>query len=134
MNEKERIAALLEQKRHVLFAYLFGSRVKAYATESSDWDVAVFLDPSAKLGGWPLFELEAEISREIRGNVQITALNEPLPPLLGIEILREGEALVIKDEGKHLEVTSHLLGQYLDWTYYQKRHMLASGMIEGRKD
>ncbi len=127
MVERERIRALLEEKPNVRFAYLFGSRAKGNATETSDWDLAVYLDTSEKTDGWPLFELEAELSREIGANVQVTDLNQVLTPLLGFEIVCDGEELVDKDEGKRIEVTSRLLRQYLDWTYFQDRHMKAAG-------
>lgn len=79
MTEKEKLAAALARKPSVLFAYLFGSRVKGYAVEHSDWDVAVYFGSRENMDAWPVFELEAELSREIGANVQIIALDEPLP-------------------------------------------------------
>jgi uncharacterized protein len=122
MNRKERISALLKEKPNVRFAYLFGSRVKGYETATSDWDLAVYLDRPDEKNSWPVFELEAQLSREIGENVQVTNLNQALTPLLGFEIARDGEELVDKDENKRIEVTSRMLRQYLDWRYFQDRH------------
>jgi uncharacterized protein len=127
MNEKERIVACLERKPQVLFAYLFGSRVKGYAKDGSDWDVAVCLDsPDKTDDGWPIFDLEAELSREAGTNVQVTDLNQALTPLLGFGIVSDGEELINKDEAKHLEIVSRLLRQYFDWTFFQDRHLTAA--------
>ncbi len=84
MTDKEKLAAVLSRKPSVLFAYLFGSRVKGYAVDRSDWDVAVYFDNTKKAGAWPVFELEAELSREIGGEVQVIALDEPIPPSLAM--------------------------------------------------
>lgn len=130
MTEKQKIIALLNHKPHVLFAYLFGSRVKGYSSETSDWDLAIFLDVPEKRRGWSLFELEAELSREIGANIQITDLNQALTPLLGYEIICDGELLIDKDEAVRLEVVSRVLAKYLDWAYYHERHMESAGLSE----
>jgi len=63
---------------------------------------AIFLDVPEKRRGWSLFELEAELSREIGANIQITDLNQAHTPLLGYEIICDGELLIDKDEAVRL--------------------------------
>ena len=87
-KEKKAIIEILSKKSDILFAYLFGSKVKGYANERSDWDIAVYLNASKKKNDhWPEFELEAEISRIVGGMVQVTVLNGPLSPVFGFEIM-----------------------------------------------
>jgi len=71
---------ILVAKPLIDFAYLFGSQAKNAADERSDWDIAVHFNKNPlKLPRWTVFYLEAEISREIGGEVQITALNSVCP-------------------------------------------------------
>jgi uncharacterized protein len=122
MSNKEKLRALLSDKPNVHFAYLFGSRVKGYARATSDWDLAVYLDPPENPDTWPVFELEAELSREIGETVQVTDLNQELTPQYCFEIVRDGEELLSKDEDKRIEITSRMLRKYLDWMHFQNRH------------
>ena len=77
MNQKiEKIKEILRANSSVKFAYLFGSRAKGIADKKSDWDIAIYFrkDPQ-KLSKWTVFSLEAELSKEIGNEVQITVLN-----------------------------------------------------------
>ena len=124
MTGKENLIEVLKSKPFVTFAYLFGSRIKGYSNERSDWDIAIYFSkPPQKIKGWPLFEIEAELSRAIGSTVQVIALNSPVSPLLGFEILKEGEILVDRDEGIRIDIVNRILRQYYDWQYFLKRHM-----------
>lgn len=123
MTARKKLIEILEQKRNIVFAYLFGSQVKGYADHRSDWDIAIyFSEPLEKKSNWQVFELEAELSRAIGSNVQIIPLNTSLPPLLGFEIIEEGQVLTDKHEDSRLEITAGLLRKYHDWHYFQNRH------------
>lgn len=90
---------ILNNQSSVVFAYLFGSRVKEYADDKSDWDIAVyFSEPMENIGLWPAFELEAKLLRAIGSMVQINTLNSYLSPLFGFEIVRDGILLTDKNE------------------------------------
>jgi predicted nucleotidyltransferase len=42
---------ILRRRSSVVFAYLFGSKMKGYANTRSDWDIAVYFSkPEEKLG------------------------------------------------------------------------------------
>lgn len=47
-------------------------------------------------------------------------------PLLGYEIVGRGEELINRDEEKSLQVAGSILARYLDWQYYEQRHMRAA--------
>ncbi len=55
----QRLKEILSQQSSITFAYFFGSRVRGYANEKSDWDVAVyFAERLENIGTWPVFELD----------------------------------------------------------------------------
>lgn len=121
---------MLDNQSSVVFAYLFGSRVKGYANEKSDWDIAVyFLEPTENLGMWPAFELEAKLSRAIASTVQITMLNSPLLPVFGFKIVSEGILLTDKNEYLRIDFESKVLRCYYDWQYFLKRQILSEKLI-----
>ena len=124
MTKRQKLIVFLESKQFIVFSILFGSQVKGYADKRSDWDIAVYFSewPLKKVD-WPIFELEAELSRVLGANVQIMALNTIPPPVLGFQIINEGQVLTDKQEDKRLEVTAAILRQYHYWQYYQNRHM-----------
>lgn len=74
-----------------------------------------FSESPEKKSNWQVFELEAELSRDIGSNVQIIPLNTSLSPLLGFEIIEEGQVLTDQHEDARLEITAALLGKYHDW-------------------
>ncbi len=122
----QRLKGILNNQSSVIFAYLFGSRVKGYASEKSDWDIAVyFSEPIENIGLWSSFELEAELSRAIGSTVQITMLNTPLSPVFGYKIVSEGILLTDKRKDLRMDFENRVLRYYYDWQYYLKRQMLA---------
>ena len=117
---------ILQQQPHVLFAYLFGSRTKGFANESSDWDIAVyFKEPSKQRGQWPAFELEAQLARVVGATVQVILLNTPLPPVFGFQIVKDGILLLERDQNLRIDFELRILGQYHDWQYFLNRQMEA---------
>lgn len=117
----------LDTKSFIVFAYLFGSRVKSHCNKGSDWDLAVyFSEPPENFGVWTSFELEAELSRAIESTVQVIVLNNGLPsPVFGFQIIDEGMVLIERDENSRLEFENRILRQYYDWQYFLKRQIEA---------
>jgi uncharacterized protein len=123
-KEKKAIIEVLNKKSHIIFAYLFGSKVKGYANENSDWDMAVyFREPIKQSGRWPEFELEAELSRAAGATVQVIVLNSPLPPVFGFEIIKDGFLLIDRDPNLRIDFENRMLRRYYDWQYFLKRQM-----------
>lgn len=124
MTARQKLVDILEYKGNIVFAYLFGSQARGYADHRSDWDIAVYFSESPeKKSEWQVFELEAELTRAVGAVVQIISLNTSLTPLLGFEIIEEGQILTDKQEDIRLEKTAALLRQYHDWQYFQNRHL-----------
>ncbi|MEW6410214.1 MAG: nucleotidyltransferase domain-containing protein [Nitrospirota bacterium] len=124
INKKEKITNILKRNPVVEFAYLFGSRVKGISDERSDWDIAIYFkkDP-IKLPQWAIFYLEAEISKEIGNEVQITALNNLDLPVFLFQIISDGLLLIDKYPEKRILFETGVLRRYHDWQYFLKRQM-----------
>ena len=125
-KEIKLLTKALSKRSHITFAYLFGSKVKGYANETSDWDIAIyFKEPLRKNNHWPAFELEAELSRAIGDTVQITVLNNPLPPVFAFQILKDGIVLLDRDPNLRMDFENRTMRHYYDWQYFLKRQMEA---------
>lgn len=130
-NKIQCLKEILNNQSSVVFAYLFGSRVKGYANEKRDWDIAVyFSEPTENLGLWPAFELEAKLSRAIASTVQITTLNSHVSPVFGFKIVSEGILLTDKNEDMRMDFENGVLRCYYDWQYFLKRQILAEKSIK----
>ena len=117
---------ILKKRSYIIFAYLFGSKVKGYANEMSDWDIAIyFKEPLRNNNHWPAFELEAELSRAIGGTVQVTVLNNPLSPVFAFQILKDGIVLLDRDPNLRMDFENRTMRHYYDWQYFLKRQMEA---------
>jgi predicted nucleotidyltransferase len=125
-KEIKLLIEMLNKRSHIIFAYLFGSRVKGYANEMSDWDIAIYLKtPLKESNRWPAFELEAEVSRIIGGTIQVIVLNNPLSPVFAFEILKDGIVLLDRDPNLRMDFENRMLRYYYDWQYFLKRQMEA---------
>ncbi|MDO9287597.1 MAG: nucleotidyltransferase domain-containing protein [Thermodesulfovibrionales bacterium] len=125
MNQKlEKIKEILRANSNVEFAYLFGSRAKGISGERSDWDIAIYFrkDPR-KLSKWTVFSLEAELSKEIGNEVQITVLNNLDSPVFLFQIINDGLLLVDSKPEKRILFEAQTLTKYHDWQYFLKRQM-----------
>lgn len=125
-KEKKAITEILSKRSDILFAYLFGSKVKGYANQRSDWDIAIYFNKSIKQNGrWPEFELEAEMSRTVGAIVQVTVLNAPLSPVFGFEIIKDGVLLLDRVPNLRIDFENRTLRHYHDWQYFLNRQMEA---------
>lgn len=125
-KEKKAITEILSKRADILFAYLFGSNVKGYANEASDWDIAVyFKQPLKQNGRWPEFELEADLSNAIGAQAQVIILDRPLPPVFGFEIVKHGTVLIDRNPNLRIDFENRILRHYHDWQYFLNRQMQA---------
>lgn len=126
----QRLKDILSNQSSIIFAYLFGSRVKGYVNENSDWDIAVyFSEPLENIGLWPAFELEAKLSRAVGATVQVVVLNNLLSPEFFFQIVSGGVKLVDKNMDIRVDFENRALRYYYDWQYFQKRQILAEKSI-----
>ena len=85
----------------VVSAYLFGSRARGRAHRESDVDVAILLDPAARLDDAERFEVRLALTGALIGrlhcnDVDLVLLNEA-PPLLARRIVTDGRRVHCAD-------------------------------------
>ena len=110
------LQALLQGRAEILEAYLFGSRARGDARESSDIDVAVYLD-EAKLDeqgfGYDA-ELGEALSVACNASADVVILNRA-PPLLYHRVLRDGVRLLARDLRATTTREGRALSRYCDY-------------------
>ena len=115
----------------VLFATLFGSRASGAPRADSDWDLAVFLDPS--LDGLSRSAKRAQLiaALEPEYRVDLVVLNDA-PPLVAHRALL-GERLFVRDRSAYVRFFVHTLALAFDESHWNeihanaRRHRLAEG-------
>lgn len=123
-NKAEKIKKILKPNQVVEFAYLFGSRAKGSVGERSDWDIAIYFKKDPRdLPSWLVFYLEAEISKEVGGEVQIVTLNNLDSPVFLFQIINNGVLLVDSNPENRILFEARVLSKYHDWQYFLKRQM-----------
>jgi len=124
-NAQLSITDVLRKDKTIEFAYLFGSRSTGEAAEGSDWDIAVFYRNDRKGSRWRRFYLEAELSRMLGAEVQITVLNDLNSTLFPFEIISKGILLLDGNPERRLTLEARWLAAYHDWQYFQNRLVTA---------
>ena len=120
-NALRAIKTILRKDRNVEFAYLFGSRATGTAGPESDWDIAVFYSDSRNTSRWRRFYLEAELSRVLCAEVQVTVLNGLSSPLFLFEIIDKGTLLLDRKTGSRVVFEARQITSYHDWRHFQDR-------------
>jgi predicted nucleotidyltransferase len=114
---REAITRVLESRREILEAYLFGSGARGRHGPLSDVDVAVYLDLA--MGGSHPFGYAANLSTGLmreRGAdaVDVVVLNQP-PPLLYHRVLRDGVRLLSRSLRETTTREGYALPRYCDF-------------------
>jgi predicted nucleotidyltransferase len=107
----------------VLFATLFGSRACGSPRADSDWDLAVFLDPS--LDGRSRTATRAQLiaALEPEYRVDLVVLNDA-PPLVAHRALC-GERLFVRDQPAYVRFFVHTLALAFDESHWNEIHAQA---------
>ena len=104
-------------REEVLEAYLFGSVARGNASDHSDVDVAVYVDPQALHR--PGFGIAAELSADAcaalrRNDVDLVILNGA-PPVLYHSVLRDGVRFLARDLRATARREGQALSRYCDY-------------------
>jgi predicted nucleotidyltransferase len=118
-----RVMKFLSKQERVELAYLFGSVAGGNAGKLSDIDLAVFLDES--LSKKERFNLQLKLISELTGilrtdRIDLVIMNDA-PLTLNYEIIKANHPLLIRDEGRKIDLEHSILSCYLDRRYYDKR-------------
>jgi len=117
---------LLEGKRRVVFAYLFGGMASGRVTPLSDIDIAVYVSTESNLDSYKL-ELFYELTGALgTAELDLIILNSA-PLSLSGRILQTKKVLVDKDPHRRFEYESITLRKYFDFRikeseYFRRRY------------
>jgi predicted nucleotidyltransferase len=112
-----RIVEVLEPRREILEAYLFGSRARGASHPHSDVDIAVFIDEGSAEPG--LFGYQSELTATLMSalgtnSVDVVILNDA-PPLLYHRVLRDGQRLLSRNLQATTAREGRALSRYCDF-------------------
>jgi predicted nucleotidyltransferase len=109
--DADAVAGALGSAPEVLVGYVFGSVASGTAGPASDLDVAVLtgdpISPHRRL------ELLADLQASVRRRVDLVLLQEA-PPALGFRVLRDGVAVLVRDEAARVRHHAETLDRYFD--------------------
>lgn len=122
-NPKLKLKQQLERFDEVLFAFLFGSRVRGRPRPNSDWDVGVYL--ADRLSGKERFEFHLRLATEFEemGKVDLVILNDA-PPLLAQRAL-QGERIIIRDPQAYVQFFVRTAAAAEDERFWRELHRKA---------
>jgi uncharacterized protein len=123
VRETERIRQALMNAERIVFAYLFGSRVKGTARSSSDFDIAVYLEEGSDFGEEKLDTIGRLTEALHSDDVDVVILNTAPLALVG-RILQNRKVVVDRKPFFRHSFESLNIRQFLDFS--QKEHAILS--------
>jgi len=117
---KDILSQVMSKSQNILFAYLFGSHITGITTESSDMDVAVYLDKKhADIDDY--LSLHSALSRALRTDkVDLVILNNANNLILLDSIVRHGILVIDKDKDRREEFELRVLHSTIDFREQRK--------------
>jgi len=107
----EKIRRVLEGRKFVVFAYLFGSRVRGGYTLKGDVDVAIYTEGGVS---WrDLADTLNALEDELKCRVDLVHLNTA-PPSLAYEVISTGVLVLDRRPDERVEYEVRVLKEYLD--------------------
>jgi uncharacterized protein len=127
--KKDRVEILkkifYEQDDFFLFAYLFGSRAQETYSESSDFDIAVYLNRNVEKYFFDIkTDLYLQLSRALKQNdIDIVMMNQCKNIVLLNEIITHGQVLYDKNESTRIDYEQKILHSAIDFKSQRKMAM-----------
>jgi len=121
------LAGLMQKRKDVALAYIFGSQVvfSKVKSPSRDIDIAVFFNPSPSLRD--LLRFRSDLTRLLKTDrVDLVSLSEA-PPLLKYEIISGGQIIYCRDPRFQSRFEMKAISHFLDTQYLrrvQNRYLL----------
>jgi len=119
---KKNIEKVLKDHKEIVAVYVYGSIISGIYRKDSDLDIGILLDDA--FPEEPLYPARLAREIKIRGNidrpVDVQILNHCSLRFLH-QVLRNGELILSRDEGKRVEFESTALCRYIDFKpFYQE--------------
>jgi len=115
------ISSLLEKKKDIIFAYIYGSFVRS--DKFSDIDIGIFVRKKRSLE--PLnyeFKFEKEIQSFIHLPVDVRIINHA-PLSFVYNVIKEGILITDKDASIRADFEGIIFKKYLDFAFFRKQYL-----------
>ena len=117
---KDILLQVMSKSEDVLFAYIFGSHIAGMITESSDMDVAVYLDKK-HTDIDDFLSLHSALSRALKTDkIDLVLLNNANNLILLDSIVRHGILVIDKDKDRREEFELRVLHSAIDFREQRK--------------
>ncbi|MSR13722.1 MAG: nucleotidyltransferase domain-containing protein [Gammaproteobacteria bacterium] len=121
------LTTTLAQDPRIAYALMFGSRARGEASNTSDLDVAIGLEPGIRLSAQELGELIADLERD-SGQVIDLVLLDDSPPALAYRIFADGHLLAKRNHDAFVARKVRAILEYLDFASFEAR--CAQGVLK----
>lgn len=100
----------------VQFAYVFGSAASKKTVNSSDIDIAVFLNETNKTKRFDIrLKLISELEKNIDKKIDLVILNDIESLFFKYVIISEGKKIFEIDQANRVEEETKIIGEYFDF-------------------
>ena len=114
----EQLRALLMRDPRIAFALLFGSTARGTTTPFSDVDVAIGLQPGARLDVQDIGEITVALEQTIGSTIDLVLLDEA-PAALVYRVFRDGRLLFETNRAARVASQSRAVLEYLDFKPFE---------------
>ena len=123
MKLKEVIKQVLEERKEILVAYLYGSTVKGYKEKGSDLDVGLLLRQDFKAEALYPFRIAGEIKEKcgVNEEVDVRILNG-MPYRFLHQVIRDGEIILSANERERIRFETSVLKNYIDFKHFYEQY------------
>jgi predicted nucleotidyltransferase len=125
----DRLQAALQADGRIAYALLFGSAARGTVHAQSDLDVAVGVDPQARLSVRDIGDLTSRLETAAGRAVHLVVLDEA-PPGLAYRVFRDGVRLTVRDEDALKARLARAILEYLDFQPIEE--MFTRGVLRAR--
>jgi len=114
-----------ERQHHFMFVYLFGSIARNDHTESSDLDIAVYVEENIKQDYFDIkSELYLNLSRVLKINrIDIVVMNQCRNLILLNNIITHGQLIYEKNQSARIDYEQKISHNAIDFKHQRKRVM-----------
>ncbi|MCA1793550.1 MAG: nucleotidyltransferase domain-containing protein [Desulfobacteraceae bacterium] len=114
-----------KQKQPFLFVYLFGSLARKDHSESSDLDIAVYVEKNIKQDYFDIkSELYLQLSRALKTNqIDIVVMNQCQNLMLLNNIITHGQLIYEKDHSARVDYEQKIFHRAIDFKHQRKMVM-----------
>lgn len=117
-----KVTNVLEKRRDIVFAIIFGSYSKGFVNVHSDLDIAIYFGdkPSFDELSDLIYMLAKELSLP-EDKIDILILDENVPYELRYKIFRDGIPAIIRDEKEFKNYRDKSISLYLDFKVFKQK-------------